>query len=285
MKQKTFSILFFLRKNKIKSNGEAPICVRITINGKACEILIKRSVDISLWDQTKGCVKGKGRIAAEINSYIDIIKAKLRNIYRELEAEERQVTAEIIRNKYFGVEEKHKTLLQVFSEHNKEARSLIGKGYVEKTVQRFETTARYLEEFIKLEYKVSDIGLNELDLSFIRKFDVYLKVEKKCAQNSAITRLKNLKKVIRLAFFNDWMQKDPFASYRFKFEDTNVDFLTKEELEAIIKKDFPIQRLDVVRDVFVFCCYTGLAFADIQQLQPEHLVKDNDDSMWIRKNR
>ncbi len=285
MKQETFNVLFFLKKNRIKANGEAPISVRITVNGQYFEIYIKRSIPVDQWDQPRGRAKGKSRIATETNLYIESICSRIFQIHRELESDGRDITVETVRNKYFGVDEERKTLLQVFTEHNTEARSLIGKGYVDKTVQRFETTARYLSEFLKAEYNLSDIALKELDLAFIRKFDVFLKVEKNCAQNSAITRLKNLKKITRIAFSNDWMQKDPFVTYRFKFDETNPEFLSKEELDMLIQKEFPIQRLEIVRDIFAFCCFTGLAFTDIQQLKPEHLVKDNDGSMWIRKNR
>lgn len=285
MKQETFNVLFFLKKNRIKANGEAPISVRITVNGQYFEIYIKRSIPVDQWDQPRGRAKGKSRIATETNLYIEAIRSKIFQIHRELESNGRDITVETVRNKYFGVEEERKTLLQVFTEHNIEARSLIGKGYVDKTVQRFETTARYLSEFIKAEYNLSDIALKELDLAFIRKFDVFLKVEKNCAQNSAITRLKNLKKITRIAFSNDWMQKDPFVTYRFKFDETNPEFLSKEELDTLIQKEFSIKRLEIVRDIFAFCCFSGLAFTDIQQLKPEHLVKDNDGSMWIRKNR
>ena len=285
MKRRSFSVLFFLRKKKLLKNGEAPVCMRITADRSMCDIQIKRSIAVELWHQSKERSKGRGQEAYELNLYIESIRSKIYQIHRELETDGKTVNAETIKNKFYGVDSDNKTLLQVLTEHNTEARSLIGKGYVDKTVQRFETTARYLSEFIKAEYDLSDIALKELDLAFIRKFDVFLKVEKNCAQNSAITRLKNLKKITRIAFSNDWMQKDPFVTYRFKFEETDPEFLTQEELNGMIRKEFPVQRLEIVRDIFAFCCFTGLAFTDIQQLKPEHLVKDNDGSMWIRKNR
>lgn len=281
MKQKTFCVLFFLKKNRIKANGEAPLYVRITVNGRYVEISVKRSVPVNLWDQAKGKVTGKNKISSEINLFLESVRAKIYSIHRELESDGREINAEIVKNKYFGIDEECKTLLQAFAEHNKEARSLIGKGFVAKTVQRFETTTRYIEEFLKKEYNLSDIPLKELDLAFIRRFDTFLKVEKNCAQNSAITRLKILKKITRLAFANDWIQKDPFVTYQFKFEETNPEFLTKEELDTIIQKDFPMKRLEIVRDIFAFCCFTGLAFTDVQQLKLEHIVKDNQGSLWM----
>ncbi|MBF0576030.1 site-specific integrase, partial [Dysgonomonas sp. GY617] len=136
-------------------------------------------------------------------------------------------------------------------------------------------------EFIKAEYNLSDIALKELDLAFIRKFDVFLKVEKNCAQNSAITRLKNLKKITRIAFSNDWMQKDPFVTYRFKFDETDPEFLTQEELNGMIRKEFPVQRLEIVRDIFAFCCYTGLSYVDVCKLTHANVSKGFDGHLWI----
>ena len=285
MKQKSFHILFFVKKNKIKANGEAPIAFRITVDKQFCELYIRRSAPAENWDQIKGRLKTKDKVSTEINMYIDTVRAKLQNIHRQLEADNIDITAKEICNRFCGVEEKHKTLIEVFEEHNKEIKQLQGKGYAQKTIIRFEGTVRYLKEFLKKEYKMSDINLKDIDLPFIQKFDTFLKTEKNCAQNTAITRLKQVKKIMRIAYSNDWIQKDPFMTYRFKFEETNIEFLTQEELNSIIQKDFSIERLSTVKDIFLFQCFTGLAFSDIEQLKPEHLVKDNNGSLWIRKNR
>lgn len=285
MRQKTFHVLFFLKKNKIKANGEAPISMRITVDKRFCEMFIRRSTLVENWDQTKGKLKTKDKLSTEINMYIDTVRAKVQNIHRQLEADNIEISAIEIKNRFCGVEEKQKTLIEVFEEHNKEIKLLEGKGYAQKTIIRFEGTARYLQEFLKKEYRKPDINLKDIDLPFIQKFDTFLKTEKNCAQNTAITRLKQVKKIMRIAYSNDWIQKDPFTTYRFKFEETNVEFLTQEELNAIIQKDFSIERLSTVKDIFLFQCFTGLAFSDIEQLKPEHLVKDNNGSLWIRKNR
>ena len=285
MKQKSFHILFFVKKNKIKANGEAPIAFRITVDKRFCELYIRRSAPAENWDQIKGRLKTKDKVSTEINMYIDTVRAKLQNIHRQLEADNIEITAKEICNRFCGVEEKHKTLIEVFEEHNKEIKQLQGKGYAQKTIIRFEGTVRYLKEFLKKEYKKSDINLKDIDLPFIQKFDTFLKTEKNCAQNTAITRLKQVKKIMRIAYSNDWIQKDPFMTYRFKFEETNIEFLTQEELNSIIQKDFSIERLSTVKDIFLFQCFTGLAFSDIEQLKSEHLVKDNNGSLWICKNR
>ena len=263
MKQKSFHILFFVKKNKIKANGEAPIAFRITVDKQFCELYIRRSTPAENWDQIKGRLKTKDKVSTEINMYIDTVRAKLQNIHRQLEADNIDITAKEICNRFCGVEEKHKTLIDVFEEHNKEIKQLQGKGYAQKTIIRFEGTVRYLKEFLKKEYNKSDINLKDIDLPFIQKFDTFLKTEKNCAQNTAITRLKQVKKIMRIAYANDWIQKDPFMTYRFKFEETNIEFLTQEELNSIIQKDFSIERLSTVKDIFLFQCFTGVALIHI----------------------
>ncbi|WP_246037517.1 phage integrase SAM-like domain and Arm DNA-binding domain-containing protein [Dysgonomonas capnocytophagoides] len=222
MKQKSFHVLFFLKKNKIKANGEAPIAMRITVDKRFREMFVRRSALVENWDQTKGKLKTKDKRSTEINMYIDTVRAKVQNIHRQLEADNLEISAKEICNRFCGVEEKHKTLIEVFEEHNKEIKQLQGKGYAQKTIIRFEGTVRYLKEFLKREYKKSDINLKDIDLPFIQKFDTFLKTDKNCAQNTAITRLKQVKKIMRIAYSNDWIQKDPFMTYRFKFEETNI---------------------------------------------------------------
>lgn len=222
MKQKSFHVLFFLKKNKIKANGEAPIAMRITVDKRFREMFVRRSALVENWDQTKGKLKTKDKRSTEINMYIDTVRAKVQNIHRQLEADNLEISAKEICNRFCGVEEKHKILIEVFEEHNKEIKQLQGKGYAQKTIIRFEGTVRYLKEFLKREYKKSDINLKDIDLPFIQKFDTFLKTDKNCAQNTAITRLKQVKKIMRIAYSNDWIQKDPFMTYRFKFEETNI---------------------------------------------------------------
>ncbi|MCP9613122.1 site-specific integrase [Coprobacter tertius] len=285
MERKTFSVLFFIKKSKLLKNGEAPVCMRITVNGFMVDILVKRSCPVNFWNQAKECSRGKDRMSVELNRYLEITRSRIHQIYRELEIAGKTITADLIRKLYYGEDEENKTLLQAFGEHNAQCRKLIGKDFVSKTVQRYETTTRYLGEFIRKEYRVSDIALNDLEPDFISRFDAFLKIEKGCAQNSAITRLKNLKKIIHLALKNDWIRKDPFAYYRFKIEETDPEFLTMDEIKVILGKEFTIKRVEQVRDIFVFCCFTGLAFSDVKGLLPEHLIRDNNGNLWIRKKR
>ena len=285
MARKSFSVLFFIKKGKLLKNGEAPVCMRITVNGCMVDISIKRSCPVNLWNQAKENLKGKDRMSVELNHYLEITRSHVHQIYRELETSGKVITVDLVRKLYYGMDEDNKTLLQVFREHNEQSRKLIGKDFVSKTVQRYETTTRYLEEFIKKEYQLSDIALNNLEANFISKFDAFLKIEKGCAQNSAITRLKNLKKIIRIALENDWIKKDPFAYYRFKLEETDPEFLTMDEIKIILAKEFTIKRVEQVRDVFVFCIFTALSYIDVCELKQEDIHTGFDGNLWIIRKR
>lgn len=285
VKRNTLSVLFIIKKAKLLKNGEAPICMRITVNKRVAEVMIKRSIPVDLWNQKKECSKGKDRVATELNHYINTVRAKVLQIHRELEIDNKPITADIIKDCFYGRDKAQRSLLEVYAEHNEKCRALIGKEYTESTVTKFDTSINRLKEYIRSCYHRDDIMLAELDGQFIRDFDFWLKTEKHCQNNSALKHLKNLKKVIRIALANDWIKKDPFYGIHFKQEEVNVEFLSREELDILMNKDFAIKRLEQVRDIFVFCCFTALAFVDVQQLSREHLIKDNNGALWIRKAR
>lgn len=285
VKRNTLSILFIIKKSKLLKNGEAPICMRITVNKRVAEVMIKRSIPVDLWNQKKECSKGKDRVATELNHYINTVRAKILHIHRELEIDNKTITADIIKDCFYGRDKVQRSLLEVYAEHNEKCRALIGKEYTESTVTKFDTSINRLKEYIRSRYHRDDMMLAELDGQFIRDFDFWLKTDKHCQNNSALKHLKNLKKVVRIALANGWIKKDPFYGIRFKQEEVNVEFLSREELDILMNKEFAIKRLEQVRDIFVFCCFTALAFVDVQQLSREHLIKDNNGALWIRKAR
>ena len=285
VKRNTLSVLFIIKKAKLLKNGEAPICMRITVNKRVAEVMIKRSIPVDLWNQKKECSKGKDRVAIELNHYINTVRAKVLQIHRELEIDNKPITADIIKDCFYGRDKVQRSLLEVYAEHNEKCRALIGKEYTESTVTKFDTSINRLKEYIRSCYHRDDIMLAGLDGQFIRDFDFWLKTEKHCQNNSALKHLKNLKKVVRIALANDWIKKNPFYGIHFKQEEVNVEFLSREELDVLMNKEFTIKRLEQVRDIFVFCCFTALAFVDVQQLSREHLIKDNNGALWIRKAR
>ena len=285
MERNYFSILFFIKRTKLLKNGEAPICLRITVNGKRAEVQIKRSVEVNKWNNQKECAIGRDNKTLELNHYLETVRTKILRIHRQLEQDNKPITAEILKCHYYGESETPKMLLEVFKEHNQKCSELIGKDYVRATVMYYERTARYLSEFIKQSHRLSDIPLKDIDYNFIQAFEHFVKTVKNCQQNATVKHLKNFKRIIRIALLNHWIISDPFAEIHFKQTPTNRDFLLEEELQLILRKQFNIPRLETVKDIFIFCCFTGLAFTDVQHLTPEHILCDNKGEYWIRKPR
>ncbi|WP_162611652.1 site-specific integrase [Alistipes sp. An116] len=279
--------LFFLKKTRLLKNGEASVCMRITVNGTRVENNIRKSIDPALWSQAKETARGKSRRACDLNTYIEEARIKLYQIFCELEQQNRPVTAHLLQELFFGQEkpEEVRTLLETMQEHNDQCRALVGTDYALITVRRYESCRRYLAELIRQRYGKEDLPLAEVNGELVRAFAFYLNTEKGCQQNTVIRYMKCLKKITNLARANDWMAKAPFLGIRFHEKEVVREFLTMDELQTIYRKEFPLERLTLVRDVFIFAAFTGLAFIDVQQLAPEHIVRDNNGNLWIRKPR
>ena len=287
MKRDSFRVLFFLKKTKLLKNGEASVCMRITVNGTRVENNIRKSIDPALWSQAKETARGKSRRACDLNTYIEEARIKLYQIFCELELQNRPVTAHLLQELFFGQEKPKevRTLLGTMQEHNDQCRALVGTDYALIMVRRYESCRRYLAELIRQRYGKEDLPLAEVNGELVRAFAFYLKTEKGCQQNTVIRYMKCLKKITNLARANDWMAKDPFLGIRFHEKEVIREFLTMDELQTIYRKEFPLERLTLVRDVFIFAAFTGLAFIDVQQLAPEHIARDNNGNLWIRKPR
>lgn len=288
MKRNSFNVLFFIKKAKLLKNGEASVCMRITVNGARVENNIRKSIEPALWNQAKECAKGKSRKSCDLNAYIENARIRLHQIFNELENEGLPIHARLLQKKFFGqdkVPEAVRTLIGTMQEHNDQCRELIGKDYALITVRRYESCKRYLAELIRLKYDKEDLPLSEVNGELVRAFEFYLKTEKSCQQNTVIRYMKCLKKITNLALTNEWIPKDPFIGIKFHEKEVIREFLTMDELLIIYHKNFSLERIIVVRDVFIFAAFTGLAFIDVQQLAPEHIVQDNNSNYWIRKPR
>ena len=280
MERKRFSVLFFIKRSKLLKNGEAPVRVRVTYDRLYVELQLKRSVKVPLWSQDKEKSIGKDRNSVELNHYIDALRVKFYQIYQDLELEGKIISARAIVNRYQGKDETFKTLYNVFKEHNDNCRKLIGTDYADITVRRYDNCLKYLMELVKRDYKVDDILLREVNGELVRNFDLYLKTEKHCAQNTVIRYMKCFKKVINLAIANEWITKNPFAGIKFHEVEVNKQFLSQTEINKIWQKEFKIERLELVRDVFIFRVYTGLAFIDVYNLRPEHISEDSNGNLY-----
>lgn len=284
MKQEMMNVLFYIIKTRTLRNGEAPILLRVTIDGSYSDIRINRSAKTELWDAKLGMCRGKSREANELNEYIRSLHTRLYEIHRNMVLQDEYFSPDILLKKLFN-KEMTKTVMVFFKEHNEDCRRRIGIDYAYSTINRYDNCYKSLQTVIEKEYGKSDITFTEFTNQLIRKYELYLKVDKGLSQNTLVRYMKVIKKISGLATTCGLLKADPFAGMKFKQPKTNPVFLTKEELDKIIQKEFDIPRMALVRDVFVFCCMTGLAFIDVRNLKKEHIVLDSDGTYWIRKTR
>ena len=278
--------MFYIRRDKTNKKGEAPVFMHLTINGERADASIKRFIEPHAWNSAKGKANEKSRGGKDLNLYLDAISANILRIQRDLELDKKEVSAQIILNRYLGKEQSDRhTLMEVFRAHNEKCRALSGISLAPGTVIRYETSLRLTEAFLRTTYKKEDCYLDEITHQFVEDYDFYLRTVRRCCHNTTTKYLLNFKKIIRIALAKGWMKKDPFAQVHFHFEPVEREFLEKQELKVLLNKEITITRLSQVRDIFCFCCLTGLAFMDVQQLKPEHLVADIHGKIWIRKAR
>ena len=286
MERTTFGLLFYIRRDKTNKKGEAPVFMRLTINGERADASIKRFIEPHAWNSAKGKANEKCRGGKDLNLYLDAISANILRIQRDFELDKKEVSAQIILNRYLGKEQSDRhTLMEVFRAHNEKCRALSGISLAPGTVIRYETTLRLTEEFLQKSYQKEDCYLDEVTNQFIEDFEFFLKTVRRCCHNTTSKYLMNFKKIVRIALAKGWMKKDPFAQIRFHLDPVEREFLEKQELKTMLNKEITITRLAQVRDIFCFCCLTGLAFTDVQQLKAEHLVADIHGKIWIRKAR
>ncbi len=286
--QETFSILFMLKRSKPLKNGNLPIIVRVSVKGQVAEISIQRNIPASMWNQAKGCCKGRDHDSLALNNYIGSVHSKLMDIHSTLIRQGEIVTGKRIKDIYnnVGVDTSEpKGLCEIYKEHNERCEALIGIDFAESTVKKFDSSLKSLRDFIWVKYRKKEFALKDLSVDFMRDFDFYLKTVRKCQHNSAIKHLKNLKKVVRQAVNSNLLDRNPFLGYTIIQEDVDREFLSDDELTRIIEKDFACERVRQVRDVFVFCCFTGMAYADVNELAQEHIFTDGQGALWIKKRR
>lgn len=265
MKERTtFNVVFYVRRTRLNKHGESAVFMRITVNGMRAETTVKKTVSPDLWSMSRGRALEKTPYTKELNMYLDAIRARITRIHRDMELDgEEYITAQMVLDRYIGKDkpERH-TLLEVFREHNEKCRKLRGIDMAPATVERYETSLKHTEEFIRRAYGKEDIYLDEMSRKFVEDYELYLKTVKRCCHNTATKYLKNFKKITRIAMQREWLKKDPFADIRFHLDQVDRDFLEKHEIEKMYKKKFTIERLEHVRDVFIFCCFTEVAFKD-----------------------
>jgi site-specific recombinase XerD len=278
-------IRFFLRKRDSSSNNQFPIYARLTVDNLRKDFSLNRFICPERWDSNLSRVKGTKNDAKAINKYLDTVKTRFLEIANELILKKELVTADMLVERFFGRNNLEKTVIEVFKLHNDRVAALIGKDFSASTYTRFLTTLKHVEEFLAHSYKAKDIPLSKLNYEFITDFEYYLKFVRNNSHNTAIKYIRNFRKIIKLAINNDWIDRDPFAKYSNPLKEVKREFLTIEELKSIEQKQFNTERLNIVRDIFVFCCYTGLAYTDVKKLTPKEISKGNDGELWLFTSR
>lgn len=279
-----FSLLFYAKKTK--SNPEfSAIYLRISINGKRSEISTGQKIHNSLWCPKTSKVKGNSALSKTTNSILDNLKLKVLSHYNELLMANKEITHETLKNKFLGLDERKLTIVQVFKDHNLQMKGLIGKSFSKGTWDRYETSLKHTIEFIKWKYKVSDMDVRNITPDFISQYEFWLRTVRKCANNTAVKYIKNFQKIVNICIANDWITKNPFCNYKSKVVTVDKNFLSETDLEKIINKEFKSDRLTKVKDIFVFSCFTGLAYVDIKNLTYDSISIGIDGSKWIKIKR
>lgn len=279
------TVLFYLRKSKVNALGQMPIYQRITINGQRLDISSGFFIQEDKWSKETTKIKGNSEEARIINGQLEMIKAQVYETQKKLFMNQEEINFENFKNEYQGKKERERMLIPIFEEHNRKIKELVGQEYAAGTLERYQTSLKHTKDFIYWKYNISDINIEKIDHAFIMEYEFYLRSIRKCANNSAVKYVKNFHKIINQCIANGWLQKDPFVNYKAKMKEVIREFLTEKEIEEIINKEFVTERLELVRDIFIFSCFTGLAYIDVQQLTSDNIALGIDGDKWIFKNR
>ncbi len=285
MNRKTFCISFFLRRVRTVK-GMAPILARITVNGISKEVYTQCRTPVDKWDTAKGRATGRDKLAYEVNAYIDDFRAKVVEIYRTLQAEGFEGNVLEIKERLQSPGKQAKMFLEELTLYCEKRQKEVCVRITQLTSNKYYRLCRYLREYTKQECKKDDIRLSAVSYGYLDGFNTYLQTAHRCHHNGAVNILDCLRNFMLYCLRNEWIEKNPFKNYKLKeVAPPPKEHLSKKEIELLMEKPMPNLRLENVRDIFVFCCLTGLAFADVKELKREHLTTDEQGNMWIRKPR
>lgn len=278
------TILFFIKRKKLLKDGTASIFVRVSFGKLSAEVATGKSVLPSQWVATKGRAKGNTLKTKQVNAFLDQMEYTLHDMTLQIQREGKQVSAKEILNRYKNLNVPKIGILALYAEHNQEQKELVGISVALGTYKRHETSMKLFQEFIMFKFKAKDIPINEVDVDMLKKYQHYLMTVRHNNNNTTVKYLRNLGKVLNLAVMKKLIQTSPLEELKLKIEPVDKGFLNKTELAKLAEKDFGNTRLEQVRDVFLFCCYTGLAYVDVHSLTGDDIIEE-EGRMWIRKAR
>lgn len=279
------TVLFHTRLCRKTQNNSAPVYLRITVNQRRFEHGINRLVDLSKWSVSTGRMIGSSSEAKTLNDFLDVLKHKVHMAEREMILDGKEITYQSFKDKWFGIDIKKKMVLEVFKQHNEDFALLVGKEYAPGIMERYKTSLTHTRKFIEWKYKVPDIDVTKLNYGFISSYSLWLKTVRNCNHHSTMKYLANFKKVVLICLKNGWIIKDPFVGFKITTQEVHREILTELELKEIATKHFNTDRLNYVKHIFVFGCYTGLAYANVKKLKRSEIIVVVDGEKWIFTKR
>lgn len=281
-----FSLIFYISRTKAKKNGEVPVLMKININGNRVVMNLQRSINPNDWDSARARALGRTNEARIFNEYLETIRVKAHKKFTELLAYTDEVTPQMLRDAILGVKSaKSKQIIDIWQDYVADLFKLIGKEVTRATYQKHSRAMRYFEEFLRKKYQASDVSIKSVNYQMIQQFSIFLKTDKECNHNTTIKFLQNLKTVTRLSIRSGWLLKDPFNGISLTLKEVDRPYLSHEEIERLIAFNSPFDRLNRVRDFFVFSCFTGLAYIDVSKLKRSEIEGNEESGFWIRTRR
>lgn len=285
MRQETFAILFLMRKGRPKKNGLAPIFARITTGGLRQEVYTQCDSNPETWNQYKERAMGTNKLAIQVNERLNDFRVKIIDIRSKLLAEGYAANAAQIKQRYLNPTCNTMMLIAGLTDYVKRRQAEVGVRITQRTADKYERLLRYLKQYLAQRGKAEDIPVERMNYEFLDGFNLFLQTDHRCRHNGAVAVMDCLRNFVLYCLRNEWITKNPFRYYKLKEDEVQAkEHLTAHELELLTRKELD-RRLARIRDVFVFCCLTGLAFADVKELKREHLTTDEQGNMWIRKPR
>jgi integrase len=284
-KKSTFKLLFYLKKNELKKNGNAPIMGRITIDGTPKTFGTKLEINPNNWDLKYGRVEGKSATALSIQK-LDNIRGRIDKIYEDMLKHEGFATAQKVKLTFLGVGVMEDAILKVFKEQNEGFEKMVAKGKRSKsTYAKYTTVYNHLSEFIKERYHREDMAFRELTSDFIREFDFFLRIDKECTHNTVWVYTMPVIALVELAIKKGLLRDNPFDDYKITMEETDRSYLLKEDVEKLMFLNPSKQKYELVKDLFLFSCFTGLSYIDIKKLKWSNIQSFFDGHQWIISRR
>lgn len=279
--------MFFQKKRAGFEEKEVTIYMRLTLNGKYLDLSSRRKCDAKKWNPRAGRSAGLTAMDKSLNSYLDALTRKVYDIKKTLIEEGQAVTLENMRSLLMDrpIRKDDHQVLEVFARHNEQMAALVGAEYAPGTLERYTTSLKHTRSFIQWKYKKDDLDISALDHEFISDYEFWLKSVRRCDHNTTMKYLANFKKIVLKCVKNGWLARDPFLGFKLTKRPVDRTALTMHELEAIASLKLSIDRLAAVRDIFLFSCYTGLAYADVKKLRKSEVVTGIDGEKWISIKR